>query len=114
MDCNSEYSTEMYNRRVARRHPFNLPVCCGGVPGVILNISLTGMRFVSNEPLVVGEQTKLTLNFEDETIDLLGQTVWTQSHRWGSLVGAAFQPGPELAKLPKLLATLKAPKAGSP
>lgn len=112
MDLKPEYSTEMYNRRVARRHPFNFPLCCDGVPGVVLNISLTGLRFVSNEPLAVGEQTKLSLTFENETIDLLGQAVWTQSHRWGSLVGAAFQPGPELAKLPKLLASLKASKAG--
>lgn len=98
----SELSLELENRRGATRFKLNLPLFHRGKPAQTINISATGIRFVSRT-LSVGSNVELTLDLGHEMIELLGETVWSEAVGGGRIIGAHFQPCKDLHKLCRYL-----------
>lgn len=103
MNQNSELSFDMSNRRVAKRHPINLPVSFSGNEGMSINISETGMRFATLAPVTAGSFAKVSVWFEKETVELVAETIWATPQGPGSVVGAVFKRGSQLARLSRNL-----------
>ena len=98
----SELSLELENRRNATRFKLDLPLYHRGKPAQTINISATGLRFVSRT-LSVGASVELTLDLGNEMIELLGETVWSEAVGGGRIIGAHFQPCKDLHKLCRYL-----------
>lgn len=98
-----EFSFEVNNRRVAKRYPMNLPLTFNGCSGVSINISVTGMRFVTSTPVNLGDQAKFHVQFAGESVELVAETVWSSRQGPGSVVGAVFKPGSQLSQLSRCL-----------
>lgn len=103
MNMDSELSFDMSNRRVAKRHPINLPVEFSGNSGVTINISETGMRFATLAPIQSGTLAKIRVKFDKETVELVGETVWARDRVVGSIVGVVFKKGSQLKRLSRIL-----------
>lgn len=99
MNKNSELSFDMSNRRVAKRHPINLPVSFRGNEGMSINISETGMRFATLTPVNAGSFARVLLKFENETVEVVAETIWATRQGPGSVVGAAFKKGSQITRL---------------
>jgi hypothetical protein len=97
-----ELSLELENRRRATRFALNLPLRHRGKPAQTINISATGIRFVSRT-LSVGPKVELTLDLGNEVIELVGETVWSEAVGTGRVIGAHFQPTKDLHKLCRYL-----------
>jgi hypothetical protein len=98
----SELSLELENRRRATRFALDLPLCHRGKPAQTINISATGIRFVSRT-LQVGPEVELTLDLGNEVIELSGETVWSEAVGAGRIIGAHFHPTKDLHKLCRYL-----------
>lgn len=101
-----EQSLDLENRRIAERFQLNLPIVCDGRPATSINISLTGIRFVSPQPLNVGSKAYLKVYFGKERVNLVGDTVWSENVGRNSVVGAAFVAGSDLDRLSRQLRKL--------
>ncbi len=98
----SELSLELENRRRSTRFKLELPLFHRGKPAQTINISATGIRFVSRT-LSVGPKVELTLDLGSEMIELLGETIWSEAVGVGRIIGAHFQPCKDLHKLCRYL-----------
>lgn len=98
----TELSLELENRRRATRFAVDLPLCHRGKPAQTINISATGIRFVSRT-LSVGSAVELTLDLGNEVIELSGETVWSEAVGTGRVIGAHFHPTKDLHKLCRYL-----------
>jgi hypothetical protein len=98
----TELSLELENRRRATRFAIDLPLCHRGKPAQTINISATGIRFVSRT-LSVGSDVELTLDLGHEVIELSGETVWSEAVGTGRIIGAHFHPTKDLHKLCRYL-----------
>ncbi len=99
----SELSFDMSNRRVAKRHPINLPVEFSGTSGVTINISESGMRFATLAPVQSGAVARIKVKFDKETVELVGETVWARDRVVGSIAGVVFKKGSQLNRLSRNL-----------
>lgn len=97
-----ELSLELENRRRATRFALDLPLHHRGKPAQTINISATGIRFVSRT-LQVGPEVRLTLDLGSEVIELVGETVWSEVVGTGRIIGAHFVPTKDLHKLCRYL-----------
>lgn len=98
-----ELSLEIENRRRSTRFALDLPLCHRGKPAQTINISATGIRFVSRT-LSVGREVELTLDLGNEVIQLTGETVWSEAVGGGGrIIGAHFHPTKDLHKLCRYL-----------
>lgn len=102
LDDGEEFSLDLENRRKATRFALNLPLCHRGKPAQTINISATGIRFVSRT-MSVGPIVDLTLDLGDEVIELSGETVWSEAMGSGRIIGAHFRPSKDLHKLCRYL-----------
>jgi hypothetical protein len=93
---------QVENRRRATRFTLDLPLRHRGKPAQTINISATGIRFVSRT-LSVGPKVQLTLELGDEVIELSAETVWSEPVGSGRIIGAHFHPGKDLHKLCRYL-----------
>lgn len=93
---------QVENRRRATRFTLDLPLRHRGQPAQTINISSTGIRFVSRT-LSVGPEVQLTLDLGDEVIELKGETVWSEPVGSGRIIGAHFYPSKDLHKLCRYL-----------
>lgn len=98
---------ELDNRRRATRLNMNLQLTLNGYPSQTINLSTTGVRFVTRHRVTPSMEIDLKLG--NETLQLRGETRWSRQMGSYAVVGAHFQP---TADLPKLHAFL-APQAGS-
>lgn len=98
----SELSLDLGNRRGATRFKLDLPLYHRGKPAQTINISATGIRFVSRT-LSVGSDVELSLDLGSETIELLGETIWSEAVGGGRIIGAHFRPCKDLHKLCRYL-----------
>lgn len=97
------HSLEVENRRIAPRFQLNLPMVHEGTPTTSINISMTGIRYLSPRRENVGSQARLKVYFGKERINLVTKTVWSESFGASSVVGATFTPGSDLEGLARLL-----------
>lgn len=97
-----ELSLELENRRRSTRFAIDLPLRHRGQPAQTINISATGIRFVSRT-LQVGPEVEITLDLGGETIELSGETVWSEAVGNGRIIGAHFHPTKDLHKLCRYL-----------
>lgn len=98
-----EESLDLQNRRAARRFAIELPVTSSGNAGRTLNISATGMRFISRATKTTSDQLDLVVDLGAEKIQLSGETVWSQQLGNSRVVGAHFKPSKDLHKLCRFL-----------
>jgi hypothetical protein len=98
-----EDSLDLENRRIAKRFQLNVPLLCNGKPATSINISVTGIRYVSSQPLNSGSKAQLKLCFEGEGMELVGETVWSEKVGTGTIVGASFVEGTETQALSRYL-----------
>lgn len=93
---------DLGNRRMATRFALELPLTSGGAAGRTLNISATGVRFISKSTKLQ-PTVDLKLNLGTEMIQLSGQTVWSEQVGSSRVVGAHFKPSKDLHKLCRFL-----------
>lgn len=101
-DSALDLELELENRRRATRFPLNLPIRHRGQPAQTINISATGIRFVSRT-LSVGPEIQISLDLGYEVIELRGETVWSEAIGDGRVIGAHFHPTKDLHKLCRYL-----------
>lgn len=82
--------TQPDDRRRALRLKLNLPMESQGSPGRILNISKTGLRYLTPSAVSPGSRLDLSLQFQNGTVQCKADAVWV--HRLGvsSVVGVRF------------------------
>lgn len=102
LEDDGEYDLELENRRQATRFALNLPLRHRGKPARTINISATGIRFVS-QTLSIGPIVELTLELGSELLELSGETVWSEAIGGGRVIGAYFHPTKDLHKLCRYL-----------
>ena len=93
---------ELDNRRRATRLHMNLQLTQNGYPSQTINLSATGVRFVTRHRVTPSMEFDLKLG--NQTLLLRGETRWSQEMGSYSVVGAHFQPTSDLPKLHALLA----------
>ncbi len=96
------YAFELDNRRRAPRLNMNLKLTQNGYPSQTINLSATGVRFVTRHR--VTPSMEFDLRVGDETLQLRGETRWSQQMGSYCVVGAHFQPTTDLPKLHAFLA----------
>lgn len=99
----TEIEFQPSNRRVARRYQLNVPLQCNGRPATSINISRSGIRYVSPKPLNTGSEAQLNISFGEDTVELVGETVWSEPMGTSCVVGAAFREGPGTESLSRYL-----------
>ena len=80
------------NRRSADRLRLNLPISCQGTRGRTLNISKTGMRYLVPKTVSPGTPMKLSVQFQNGSVDCQAETVWVKKLGVSSVVGVRFSP----------------------
>lgn len=89
------------NRRAAPRVSVSFPLTQNGFPSKTINLSATGIRFVTRHR--VSPVLDIDLNVGNDTLRLRGKTCWSQSQGAYSVVGAHFEPTGDLPRLRDLL-----------
>jgi hypothetical protein len=92
---------ELDNRRRAPRLNMNLMLTQNGHPSQTINLSATGVRFITRQK--VTQTVELDLKVGDDTLHLRGETRWSQNLGSYSVVGAHFKPTSDLIKLKAFL-----------
>jgi hypothetical protein len=92
-ELEDEASLDLENRRRATRFTLDLPIRHRGQPAQTINISATGIRFVSRT-LQVGPDVELQIDLGNETIELSGETVWSEAVGTGRIIGAHWRGFP--------------------
>jgi PilZ domain len=101
-----QHDLDVENRRIARRFKLNLPLVCDGRPTTSINISLTGIRYVSPQAVNQGSKADLKVCFGSNQVNLVGEAVWTEPVGIGSVVGASFITGSDVQGLSRYLSEL--------
>lgn len=103
MTQDNHNSQESEERRIARRYQLNLPIDIDGKPATSINISATGIRYISPQPLNKGASAYLKVYFGKNRVNLVGKTVWAEELGSGAVVGATFAAGSDTERLERYL-----------
>lgn len=97
------HHTDTSERRIAQRFQLSLPIDFQGKPATSINISSTGIRYFSPQPLNVGSSAYLKVYFGKNRVNLVGKTVWAEELGSGAVIGATFAAGSDTERLQRYL-----------